>query len=113
MIYLFVVLGKVSQLLVVETLNFVTSYNFFFAIIPLFLGGFLSHFLFWPLIGQLTTCATLIIFTFMVSCETRGVLAFVHGVIFHAFRNFHHLLIGYEDLTSLQDGIASPRLQVM
>ncbi len=37
----------------------------------------------------------------------------MHGIILHAFHNLHHLLIGHGNLTPLQDGIVSPRLQAM
>ncbi len=40
-------------------------------------------------------------------------LFFVHGVIFHALRNLHHFLACCGDLIPLQNGIASPRLQVI
>ncbi len=45
--------------------------------VPLSLGGFLSHFFFWPLFGPFAVCITLLMFTLIVSCETCGVPTFL------------------------------------
>jgi hypothetical protein len=56
----------------------VTSRNFFFSVeVFLFLGGFLSHFLFWPLLGPHVVYVVFLILILIVSCETCGVPAFL------------------------------------
>jgi hypothetical protein len=74
---LFIVLGQVPQLVAIETLDFSNISQLLFTIILLSLGGFLSHFLFWLLFGPLAICVALLILTFVVSCVTNEVLAFL------------------------------------
>ncbi len=101
--------NKVTQLLAIEALDFGNVPRNFFSIeVLLSLGGFLSHFLFWPFFGPFVIYAALPIFTFVVSCEACGVpIFFEHGIIFHALCNLHHLLTSYKDLTPLQSGVAN------
>ncbi len=76
--YFFAILGKVTQLLVVEAPDLGNILQlFFYAEVPLSLGGFLLHFPYWPLFGPLAIYTMLPILTFVVSCETCDIPTFL------------------------------------
>jgi hypothetical protein len=53
------------------------SHGFFFTKVPLSLGGFLSHFLFYPFFRPFAVYGMFIILALVVSGEASGILAFL------------------------------------
>ncbi len=108
--YFLVVLNKVSQLFIVETIDFhdvpwlffsKRPFVFSWVLIPLYLLAF-----FWVVCVLHCTTNTHFCDLWHLWCPHL----LIHGVILYAFHDLHHFSTSHRDFILLQYGIVSPRL---